>query len=96
VQDIVERLYSAGQSSLKGDTKRPPTFRKRIKYRSFMLKQVGYKVLGTRAIRSLSGVPLQSEPSISGVIKTVTCGRDALRDVYVTFRVMEFLNQNQR
>ena len=46
VQDIVERLYRGWEAFFKKDIKRPPTFRERRNYRSFTLKQVGYKILG--------------------------------------------------
>jgi putative transposase len=43
VQAITDRLYLAWEAFFRGDIKRPPTFRKRRKYRSFTLKQCGYK-----------------------------------------------------
>ena len=47
VQDIVQRIDRAYQLFFKHHTKgvRPPNFRKRIKYKSFTLKQNGYKFL---------------------------------------------------
>jgi putative transposase len=53
VQAITDRLYLGWQAFFRGDAKRPPTFRKRKKYRSFTLKQTGYKVLGLGRIRIL-------------------------------------------
>lgn len=53
VQAIVERLYLGWAAFFKGDIKRPPTFCKRLKYRSFTLKQAGYKVLGHGRIKIL-------------------------------------------
>src|SRR6516162_10337499 len=44
VQAITDRLYLGWEAFFKGDIKRPPTFRKRRKYRSFTLKQCGYRV----------------------------------------------------
>ncbi len=86
VQDIVERLYRGWEAFFKKDIKRPPTFRKRRNYRSFTLKQVGYKILGHGRI-TIFGRNYrfnQSRP-ITGIIKTATVRRDALRDIHVTF-----------
>ena len=53
VQAITDRLYLGWEAFFRGDIRRPPTFRKRRKYRSFTLKQAGYKVLGHGHIRIL-------------------------------------------
>ena len=39
VQAVCDRLYQAWEAFFNGDIKRPPTFKKRRKYRSFTLKQ---------------------------------------------------------
>jgi putative transposase len=52
VQAITDRLYLGWEAFFAGDIKRPPTFRKRRKYRSFTLKQAGYKVLEHGRIRA--------------------------------------------
>ena len=53
VQAITDRLYLAWDAFFAGDIKRPPTFCKRCKYRSFTLKQAGYKVVGHGRIKIL-------------------------------------------
>lgn len=86
VQAIVERLYLAWAAFFKGDIKRPPTFCKRLKYRSFTLKQAGYKLLGHGRIKILGrAYRFNQSRAITGLVKTVTVRRDALMDVYLTF-----------
>ena len=86
VQAITDRLYLAWEAFFAGDIKRPPTFRKRRKYRSFTLKQAGYKILGHGRIRILRrNYRFNQSRPLSGVIKTVTVRRDALRDIHITF-----------
>jgi putative transposase len=86
VQAIVDCLYLGWAAFFKGDIKRPPTFRKRIKYRSFTLKQAGYKLLGHGRIKILGrSYRFNQSRAITGLVKTVTVRRDALRDIYVTF-----------
>jgi putative transposase len=86
VQAIVERLYLGWVAFFKGDIKRPPTFRKRIKYRSFTLKQTGYKLLGHGRIKILGrAYRFNQSRAITGLIKTVTVRRDALKDIHLTF-----------
>ena len=56
------------------------------KYRSFTLKQAGYKMLGHGRIKILGrAYRFNQSRAITGLIKTVTVRRDALRDVYLTF-----------
>jgi putative transposase len=86
VQDIVERLYRAWEAFFKKDIKRPPTFRKRRKYSSFTLKQAGYKILGHGRIKIFGrNYRFNQSRPITGIIKTATVRRDALRDIHVTF-----------
>jgi putative transposase len=86
VQAIVDRLYLGWAAFFNGGIKRPPTFRKRIRYRSFTLKQAGYKLLGHGRIKILGReYRFNQSRAITGIVKTVTVRRDALRDVYLTF-----------
>jgi putative transposase len=61
VQAITDRLYLAWEAFFKGDIKRPPTFCKRRKYRSFTLKQAGYKLLGHGRMKIAAPQPLKAE-----------------------------------
>ena len=86
VQAITDRLYLGWEAFFRGDIKRPPTFRKRRKYRSFTLKQCGYRVLGHGRIRILGrNYRFNQSRAVAGIIKTVTVRRDALRDIHITF-----------
>jgi putative transposase len=86
VQAITDRLYLSWEAFFKGDIKRPPTFCKRRKYRSFTLKQSGYKMLGQGRIKILGrAYRFNQSRAITGLVKTVNVRRDALRDVYITF-----------
>lgn len=55
IQDVTERVdraYRLFFNEIKAGRKsRPPSFRKKEKYRSFTLKQAGYKLLGDNRIR---------------------------------------------
>jgi putative transposase len=65
---------------------RPPTFRKRSKFRSFAFKQTGCK-LGEGDRLAIQGQKYrfhQSRPTQDD-IKTVTVKRDALGDFWITF-----------
>lgn len=53
-QDIIQRIDRAYQLFFKHHKKgvRPPNFRKRIKYKSFTLKQAGYKFLSGNHLKN--------------------------------------------
>jgi len=91
IQDIVERVdraYRLFFKSLKRCEKRyrPPSFKKKSKYKSFTLKQCGYKLLDDNKIRIGNRVYKYSKSrEIEGKIKTVTIKRDTLGDVYLFF-----------
>ena len=94
IQDITERIdraYKLFFRNLKAGVRTaPPSFRKRRKYRSFSLKQTGYKLLdgningnsiriGKRIYRYFRS------REIHGNIKLLTVKRDALGDIYLFF-----------
>jgi putative transposase len=99
VQDIVERLdkayrrffaYLKGKLSIKTG---PPRFKKVKKYKSFTLKQAGWKLLGGNRIR-LNGRHYKfvlSRP-VGGQIKRVTVKRDQAGRLFVCFSVIEEVN----
>ncbi len=96
VQEIVERLdkaymrffaYLRGELGIKTG---PPRFKKVKKYKSFTLKQAGWKLLGSNRIR-LNGRNYKfvlSRP-INGKIKTVTVKRDNAGRLFVCLSVIE-------
>ncbi|MCL5995467.1 MAG: transposase [Chloroflexi bacterium] len=91
VQDVIQRIergYALFFKETKRGNKRirPPTFRPVRKYRSFTLKQVGWKLVADNIIR-IDGRTHKfalSRP-IEGQIKTVTIKRDAVGDFWVCF-----------
>ena len=99
VQEIVERLdkayrrffaYLRGKLSIKTG---PPRFKRVKKYKSFTLKQAGWKLLGGNRIR-LNGRNYKfalSRP-VGGKIKTVTVKRDNAGRLFVCFSVVEEVN----
>lgn len=90
IQDITDRIELAYQhyfDMLKTSKKcSPPGFRKRIKYKSFTLKQAGYKLLEGNKVRiGDTEYKYYKSREIEGQIKTVTVKRDALGDIYISF-----------
>ena len=92
LQEIVERIdrgYKLFFGACKKQGKRkvyPPRFKPARKYRSFTLKQAGYKLLGTHSIRIKDKVyKFFNSRAIEGEIKTLTIKRDTLGDIYLCF-----------
>lgn len=95
VQDVIERIergyqlfFAAGRCN-SGRKVRPPTFKKTKNYRSFTLKQAGWKLLAPGRVR-IGGCSYRYHDSrpVEGVVKTVTIGRDAVGDFWITFSVL--------
>ena len=92
IQDIVERIdrsYKLFFRNIKKGLKAaPPKFKKVKKYKSFTLKQSGWKLLEGNKIR-IQGHTYkycQSRP-VEGTVKTVTVKRDALNNLWLFFVV---------
>ena len=90
VQDITQRMdraYKLFFRNLKRKIRTaPPSFKKVRKYKSYTLKQAGWKLLegngvqiGTQKYRYFKS------RAIKGTVKTVTIKRDALGDIYLYF-----------
>ena len=95
VQDIVQRIDRAYQLFFKHHHKgvRPPNFRKRIKYKSFTLKQAGYKFLTGNQLKIDKRIfKFWKSREIEGKIKTVTIKRNLLGELFV-FVVTDFVDQ---
>ncbi len=92
IQDVTERVdraYRLFFNEIKAGRKsRPPSFRKKEKYRSFTLKQAGYKLLGDNRIRIGDTIyKFSKSRPVEGRIKTVTIKRDACGDLWLCFSV---------
>ena len=95
VQNIVQRIDRAYQLFFKHHNKgvRPPNFRKRIKYKSFTLKQAGYKFLDGNQLRIGKRIfKFSKSREIQGKIKTVTIKRNPLGELFL-FVVTDYVDQ---
>ena len=85
-QDITDRIERAYQLFFKHNKKgvRPPNFKKRIKYKSFTLKQAGYKFLPDNQIKIGKRIyKFWKSRAIQGKIKTVTIKRNPLGEIFI-------------
>lgn len=91
IQDIAERIdraYKLFFNNLKrGVRTAPPSFQKVSKYKSFTLKQTGWKYLGSDNSLIIMGRRYKFSKSreIEGKIKLITIKRDPLGDLYIYF-----------
>ena len=91
VQDVAERIKRAFDlffTNLKRKIRcSPPKFKKVRKYKSFTLKQAGWKLDEDSHTLTINGHSYKYFQSrrISGKVKTVTIKRDNLGDIYVFF-----------
>ena len=88
IQEITERIekgYKLFFDNRKRKVKSaPPSFKKVKKYRSFTLKQAGFKFLdGNRVVIMGQEYKFFKSREIEGKIKTLTVKRDALGDIYI-------------
>ena len=89
VQDIAERIdraYKLFFRNLKrGIRTAPPSFRKVRRYKSFTLKQAGWKLLAGNQLRIMGQeYKYHKSREIRGIIKTITVKRDPLLgDIYL-------------
>ena len=90
IQDIAERIdraYKLFYRNLKhGIKSAPPSFKKIKKYKSFTLKQAGYKLHDDNKIIIMGQeYKFHKSRNIEGKVKTLTVKRDALGDIYIYF-----------
>ncbi|MBD2499195.1 RNA-guided endonuclease InsQ/TnpB family protein [Anabaena azotica] len=86
VQDICQRIEKAYQLFFKHNKKgvRPPGFKKVKKYKSFTLKQAGYKFLGGNRVKIGSKIyQFWKSREIEGTIKTLTIKRTPLGELFM-------------
>lgn len=93
IQDIAERIdkgFKKFFNEIKEKIKTsPPTFKKRIKYKSFTLKQAGYKFLEKKIIINGNIYKFFSSRKLKGKIKTVTIKRFPTGSIYIFLSVQE-------
>ena len=86
VQDICQRIEKAYQLFFKHHKKgvRPPGFKKVKKYKSFTLKQAGYKFLDGNRVKIGSRVyQYWNSRDIEGTVKTLTIKRTPLGELFM-------------
>ncbi|MEG5055634.1 RNA-guided endonuclease TnpB family protein [Microcoleus sp. B13-B6] len=86
VQDICQRIEKAYQLFFKHHKKgvRPPGFKKVRRYKSFTLKQAGYKLLGGNRIKIGNRVyQYWNSREIEGKVKTLTIKRTTLGELFM-------------
>jgi len=86
VQDICQRIEKAYQLFFKHHKQgvRPPGFKKVRKYKSFTLKQAGYKFLGGNRLKIGSRVyQYWNSREIEGTVKTLSIKRTPLGELYM-------------
>jgi putative transposase len=86
VQDICQRIDKAYQLFFKHHKKgvRPPSFKKVKKYKSFTLKQAGYKFLGSNRVKIGNRVyQYWTKREIEGTVKTLTIKRTQLGELFM-------------
>ncbi|MEZ2285702.1 RNA-guided endonuclease InsQ/TnpB family protein, partial [Microcoleus sp.] len=90
VQDICQRIEKAYQLFFKHNKKgvRPPGFKKVKKYKSFTLKQSGYKFVGGNRVKIGSRVyQFWKSREIEGTVKTLTIKRTPLGELFLVLVV---------
>ncbi len=111
VQDVVERLDDAYQRFFRKQAKLP-RFKKVKRYKSFTLKQAGWRLLRynenvpkpngkftrTRGVITIDKAPYKfvQHRPMHGVVKTVTVKRDSLNRLWICFSVQESVEIPQR
>jgi len=88
IQDVTDRIYLSYQQFFrrlkKGRKTSPPKFKKIRKYKSYTLKQSGYKLLENNKIKIGNHIyRYHKSQEIDGVIHTVCVKRDPLGDIYI-------------
>lgn len=85
VQDISDRIDKSYQLFFKHHSKsvRPPSFCQSKKYKSFTLKQTGYKLIGDKIRLGKRLFGYHKSREIEGKIKTVTVKRVPTGDIYI-------------
>jgi putative transposase len=86
VQDVCQRIEKAYQLFFKHHKKggRPPGFKKVRRYKSFTLKQAGYKFLGGNRVKIGERIyQYWNSREVEGKVKTLTIKRTALGELFM-------------
>lgn len=101
IQDITDRIEKGFQlffKSLKSKRRvSPPSFKRRVRYKSFTLKQAGYKLLeGNKIMIGKKIYKFHKSREIEGKIKTLTVKRDSLGHIYLFFACEVSIKQSEK
>jgi len=99
VQDICQRIEKGYQLFFKYHDKgvKPPGFKKVKKYKSFTLKQAGYKFLGGNQVKIGSRVyQFWNSRKIEGTVKTVTIKRTPIGELFMVVVVEDVVESQIR
>ncbi len=97
VQDICQRIEKAYQLFFQHNKKgvRPPGFKKVKKYKSFTLKQAGYKFLGDNRVKIGNRVyQFWKSREIEGTVKTLTVKRTPLGELFIVVVVDDTIDSS--
>ena len=87
IQDITDRIDKAYKlffhNQKQGIKSAPPSFKKVKKYKSYTLKQAGYKIKDNIIILNNRKYKFWLSRAIIGKIKTITVKRDNIEDYYI-------------
>ena len=85
VQQVTDRIELGYQKFFRKENKRPPKFKKLGRYRSYTLKQAGWKLdeENHTIIINQQRYRYHKSRAVEGRIKTVTIKRDAVGDIYI-------------
>ena len=93
IQEIAERIDNGYKKFFRHENKRPPTFKKVKKYKSFKLKgKVGYKINSNVITINKKNYKFWLSREIDGDIKTLSVKRDTLGDVYLFITLDDYFN----
>ena len=93
IQEITERIDKGYKKFFRHENKRPPTFKKKKKYKSFALKgSVGYKINGNILTINNVHYKMWLSREMEGDIKTLTVKRDSLGDIYILITSDDYVN----
>ena len=95
VQDICQRIDKAYQLFFKHSKKgvRSPGFKKVKKYKSFTLKQAGYKLLGGNRVKIGNRIyQFWKSREIQGTVKTLTIKRTPLGELFIVVVVDDVID----
>ncbi len=99
VQDICQRIEKGYQLFFKHQKKgvRPPSFKKVLKYKSFTLKQAGYKFNGGNRVKIGHRVyQYWNSREIEGTLKTLTIKRTPLGELFMVVVVDTAISEEIR